>query len=94
MNITNEVMRLTGLAKEELEIERKGRLTWYYNRGTCVLVAQYNGRSGKLMVSEKARVQLAFQCTTLSATTTAYYSLNYQSYQSAINEDFEISIYN
>ena len=52
MNITNEVMRLTGLAREELEIRRKGRLTWYYNRDTCVLVAQYDGRSGKLIVAE------------------------------------------
>lgn len=51
MSITNEVMRLTGLAKEELEIRRKGRLTWYYHRDTCVLVAQYNGRSGKLIVA-------------------------------------------
>ena len=48
MNITNEVMRLTGLAREELEIEREGHLTWYFRRGTCVLVARYNGRSGKL----------------------------------------------
>lgn len=52
MNITNEVMRLTGLAKEELEIRRKGRLTWYYNRDTCVLVAQYDERNGKLIVAE------------------------------------------
>lgn len=49
--ITNEVMRLTGLAREELEIVRDTR---YYHRDTCVLVAQYNGRSGRLMVSEGA----------------------------------------
>lgn len=54
MNITNEVMRLTGLAREELEIVREGYLTLYYRRDTCVVVAQYNGRSGRLMVSEKA----------------------------------------
>ena len=54
MNITNEVMRLTGLAREELEIRRKGRLTWYYHRDTCVLVAQYDERSGKLVVTEPA----------------------------------------
>lgn len=52
MNITNEVMRLTGLAREELEIEREGYLTWYYHRDTCVLVARYNSRSGKLIVAE------------------------------------------
>lgn len=56
MNITKEVIRLTGLAKEELEIVRD---TWYYLCDTYVLVAQYDGRSGRLMVSEKARVQLA-----------------------------------
>ena len=39
--ITNEVMRLTGLAREELEIVREGYFTRYY----CVLVAQYNSRS-------------------------------------------------
>ena len=50
MNITNEVMRLTGLAREELEIVRD---TWYYNRDTYVLVAQYNGRSGKLTIAER-----------------------------------------
>ena len=50
--ITNEVMRLTGLTEEELEIVREGYLTRYYHRDTCVLVAQYNGRSGKLIVSE------------------------------------------
>lgn len=54
MSITNEVMRLTGLAREELEIRRKGRLTWYYNRDTYVLVAQYDERSGKLIVAEPA----------------------------------------
>lgn len=54
MSITNEVMRLTGLTKKELEIEREGYLTWYYHRDTCVLVAQYDGRSGKLIVSERA----------------------------------------
>ena len=48
--ITNAVMRLTGLAREELEIVREGHLTWYYRRDTCVLVAQYNGRSGKLTI--------------------------------------------
>ena len=91
--ITNEVMRLTGLAKEELEIEREGYLTWYYHRDTYVLVAQYNGRSGKLMVAEEALIQLRHSTSTAPAITT-YYILNYQLYQSAINEDFEISIYN
>ena len=52
MNITNEVMRLTGLAKEELEIEREGYFTWYFRRDTCVIVARYNSRSGKLIVAE------------------------------------------
>ena len=56
MNITKEVMRLTGLTREELEIEREGYFTWYYHRDTYVVVAGYNGRSGRLMVSEKARV--------------------------------------
>ena len=55
MNITKEVMRRTGLAREELEIEREGYLTWYYHRDTYVLVAQY---SGKLMVAGEARIQL------------------------------------
>ena len=50
--ITNEVMRLTGLAKEELEIVREGYFTRYYLCDTYVLVAQYNGRSGKLTVAE------------------------------------------
>lgn len=54
MNITDEVMRLTGLAREELEIVREGYLTWYYHRNTCVIVARYNGRSGKLIVAEPA----------------------------------------
>ena len=51
MSITNGVMRLTGLAREELEIVRD---TWYYHRDTCMLVAQYNGRSGKLTIAEPA----------------------------------------
>lgn len=51
MNITNAVMRLTGLAREELEIVREGYLTRYYHRDTCVLVAQYNVRSGKLTIA-------------------------------------------
>lgn len=55
MNITKEVMRLTGLAREELEIEREGYFTWYFHRDTCVVVAQYNGRSGKLTIAEEAR---------------------------------------
>ena len=50
--ITNESMRQTGIAREELEIVREGYLTWYYNRDTYVLVAQYNGRSGKLTIAE------------------------------------------
>ena len=51
--ITNAVMRLTGLAREELEIVREGYFTWYYHRNPCVLVAQYNGLSGKLTVAEE-----------------------------------------
>lgn len=47
--ITNEVMRLTGLAREELEIVREGYFTRYYLCDTYVLVAQY---SGKLTVAE------------------------------------------
>lgn len=65
MNITKEVMRLTGLAREELEIKRKGRLTWYYCKEPLILVAQYNERSGKLIVAEEARRQLTLQRSTL-----------------------------
>ena len=60
MNITKEVMRLTGLAREELEIEREGYLTWYYHRDTCVLVAQYNSRTRELTVDEEAHARVHY----------------------------------
>lgn len=53
--ILKDVLRLTGLRREELEIEYQGRYISYYRKDTCELVARYSERRGTLWVAPKEK---------------------------------------